>query len=271
MDFKKFAGQASTMINRAVQYTEEKLGNAEKTEYDSHYETLCNQCDGIKLWTEKLLNATQAVVIPNPGNRVEDMLFEKLEKKRPNRLSNLEHLGLDMVQAGQEFGPGTAYGNALIKVGGVQQHIGLAERDFVGSVIKDYIESLQKFLENDVKTIARERSLLDNKRLDLDAAKSRLRKARSLDSQQAAETEVRKCQAEFDRQLEITKLLLEGLRTTQSSHVELLNSFVAAQAAYHQAAHQQMSRLLTDLRSFDQKIDPAMASPPNNPLSTHPI
>jgi endophilin-B len=44
------------------------------------------------------------------GNRVEDFLFEKIEKKRPNRLSNLEYLGLDMIEAGNEFGPGTAYG-----------------------------------------------------------------------------------------------------------------------------------------------------------------
>ena len=42
------------------------------------------------------------------------MLFEKIEKRRPNRLSNLEHLGLDMVQSGTEFGPGTAYGEFYI-------------------------------------------------------------------------------------------------------------------------------------------------------------
>jgi hypothetical protein len=47
------------------------------------------------------------------GNRVEDFLFEKIEKKRPNRLSNLEYLGLDMIEAGNEFGPGTAYGMFL--------------------------------------------------------------------------------------------------------------------------------------------------------------
>jgi endophilin-B len=48
------------------------------------------------------------------GNRVEDFLFEKIEKKRPNRLSNLEYLGLDMIEAGNEFGPGTAYGMLLL-------------------------------------------------------------------------------------------------------------------------------------------------------------
>lgn len=44
------------------------------------------------------------------GNRVEDFLFEKIEKKRPNRLSNLEYFGQDMIEAGNEFGPGTLYG-----------------------------------------------------------------------------------------------------------------------------------------------------------------
>lgn len=44
------------------------------------------------------------------GNRMEDMIFEKIEKRRPNRLSNLEYLGLDMVQAGNNYGPGTPYG-----------------------------------------------------------------------------------------------------------------------------------------------------------------
>lgn len=49
------------------------------------------------------------------GNRVEDFLYEKIEKKRPNRLSNLEYLGLDMIEAGNEFGPGTSYGKSNFK------------------------------------------------------------------------------------------------------------------------------------------------------------
>ena len=48
------------------------------------------------------------------GFRVEDFLFDKMDKKRPNRLSNLEYLGLDMIEAGTEFGPGTAYGKSLL-------------------------------------------------------------------------------------------------------------------------------------------------------------
>lgn len=49
------------------QYTEEKLGNAEKTEFDGHYESLIQQYESTKLWTEKLMTGAQAVLIPNPG------------------------------------------------------------------------------------------------------------------------------------------------------------------------------------------------------------
>ncbi|KAB7504044.1 Endophilin-B1 [Armadillidium nasatum] len=164
MDLKKLAGQAGQLLTRAVQYTEEKLGNAEKTEFDGHYESLIQQYESTKLWTEKLMTGAQAVLIPNPGNRVEDMLFEKIEKRRPNRLSNLEYLGLDMVQAGNEFGPGTAYGSALLKVGGAEQRLGLSEREFVSNSLEGFIQPLHKFLDTEIKTIARERRVLDTKR-----------------------------------------------------------------------------------------------------------
>lgn len=38
------------------------------------------------------------MLTPNPGNRAEDFIFEKIEKKKPTRLSNLEYLGLDMIE-----------------------------------------------------------------------------------------------------------------------------------------------------------------------------
>lgn len=92
------------------QLTEERFGTSEKTELDAHFEHLAERSDSTKLWTEKILGNTEAVLTPNIGNRVEDFLFDKIEKKKPNRLSNLEYLGIDMIEAGNDFGPGTAYG-----------------------------------------------------------------------------------------------------------------------------------------------------------------
>ena len=40
--------------------------------------------------------------------------MEKIDRRRMNRLSNLDYLGVDMVEAGNDLGPGTLYGTSLI-------------------------------------------------------------------------------------------------------------------------------------------------------------
>ncbi|XP_045623103.1 endophilin-B1 isoform X3 [Procambarus clarkii] len=257
MDLKKLAGQAGQFLTRAVQYTEEKIGSAEKTELDGHFESLSLQAESAKQWTEKLLTGAESVLIPNPGNRVEDMIFEKIEKRRPNRLSNLEYLGLDMVQAGNEFGSGTAYGSALLKVGGAEQRLGLVEREYISNAVQGFIQPMRKFLDTEMKTITREKRLLETKRLDLDACKSRLRKARSLDGHSSAEADLRKAQADFDRQAEITKLLLEGVRSSQAAHLRHLNELVEAQAQYYEQSHKVMVELQKDLASLSLSTEDA--------------
>lgn len=61
----------------------------------------------IKKLYDKLYFAYNKFVI---GNRIEDFFYEKIDKKKPNRLSNLEYVGMDMIEAGNNFGPGNAYG-----------------------------------------------------------------------------------------------------------------------------------------------------------------
>ncbi|XP_063234820.1 endophilin-B1 isoform X2 [Bacillus rossius redtenbacheri] len=247
MDFNKLVRDAGTALSRVVQLTEEKLGTSEKTELDAHFENLAERSDTTKLWTEKILRDTEAVLTPNIGNRVEDFLFDKIDKKRPNRLSNLEYLGLDMIEGGNEFGPGTAYGSALIKVGQCQQRLGQTERDFIVSASQCFAQPLRKFLDGEMKTILKERSILESKRLDLDACKNRLRKARSMQGQQTAEKDLRVAQSEFDRQAEITKLLLESIGSSHASHLRCLSEFVETQTRYYAQCHSAMQDLQRDL------------------------
>lgn len=78
------------------------------------------------------------------GNRVEDFIFEKIEKKKPQRLSNIEYLGLDMIEAGGTFGPDGSYGLALIKTGQTEQSLGQVERDFIANTGMCFIQPLRK-------------------------------------------------------------------------------------------------------------------------------
>jgi len=172
------------------QLTEEKLGTTERTEYDLHFQNLAERADVTKTWTEKIVRDTESVLIPNPQNRVEDFIFEKIEKSKPKRLSNLEHLALDMIEAGGDFGQDLPYGQALIKAGQAEQKLGQCEHDFIATSGICFTQPLRKFLEGEMKTIGKERGILETKRLDLDACKNRVKKARSMLGQQSVSKSV---------------------------------------------------------------------------------
>ncbi|KAL3976350.1 transcription factor E2F6 [Sarotherodon galilaeus] len=249
MDFsvKKLASGAGLFLTRAVQFTEEKLGQAEKTELDAQFENLMSRADCTKHWTEKIYRQTEVLLQPNPSARIEEFLFEKLDWKVPSRVTNAELLGQYMQDAAKEFDLGTPYGNTLEKVGECEKRLGEAEREFLQTSAISFLTPLRNFLEGDWRTISKERRLLENLRLDLDACKTRVKKAKVAEAKAAAEHELRIAQTEFDRQAEVTRLLLEGISSTHVNHLRCLHEFVEAQAAYYKQCHLHMQELQKEL------------------------
>ncbi|XP_054076712.1 endophilin-B2 isoform X2 [Rissa tridactyla] len=288
MDFnvKKLASDAGVFFSRAMQFTEEKLGQAEKTELDAHFENLLTRADCTKNWTEKILRQTEVLLQPNPSARVEEFLYEKLDRKVPSRVTNGELLAQYMTEAANDFGPGTPYGKTLIKVGETQRRLGAAERDFIHSASLNFLTPLRNFLEGDWRTISKERRILQNRRLDLDACKARLKKAKAAEAKAAlwsdevekAEHELRLTQTEFDRQAEVTRLLLEGISSTHVNHLRCLHEFVESQTNYYAQCYQYMLDLQKQLGRFsgtfvgntESTSPPAATSPPAVAAATLP-
>ncbi|XP_032933259.1 endophilin-B2 isoform X7 [Catharus ustulatus] len=255
---KKLASDAGVFFSRAMQFTEEKLGQAEKTELDAHFENLLARADCTKNWTEKILRQTEVLLQPNPSARVEEFLYEKLDRKVPSRVTNGELLAQYMTEAANDFGPGTPYGKTLIKVGETQRRLGAAEREFIRSASINFLTPLRNFLEGDWRTISKERRILQNRRLDLDACKARLKKAKAAEAKAAcegdAEHELRLTQTEFDRQAEVTRLLLEGISSTHVNHLRCLHEFVESQTNYYAQCYQFMLDLQKQLGSSKGEI-----------------
>uniref|UniRef100_A0A8C5EXT3 Endophilin-B1 n=1 Tax=Gouania willdenowi TaxID=441366 RepID=A0A8C5EXT3_GOUWI len=277
---RQLASGAGLLFTRAVQFTEEKLGQAEKTELDVTFENLLLRADATKLWTEKIFRQTEVLLQPNPSARIEEFLYEKLDMKAPSRLTNAELLGQYMQDAGKEFGLDSPYGNTLMIVGDCESRLGAAERDFIQTSAISFLSPLRNFLEGDWRTISKERRLLENLRLDLDSCKARVKKAKQAEAKAAtppdfqetrprnyvlsasasalwteevekAEHELRLAQTEFDRQAEVTRLLLEGISSTHVNHLRCLHEFVEAQAAFYKQCHHQMQELQKELGSAD--------------------
>ncbi|NXG92860.1 SHLB2 protein, partial [Stercorarius parasiticus] len=295
------------MTTSFLQFTEEKLGQAEKTELDAHFENLLARADCTKNWTEKILRQTEVLLQPNPSARVEEFLYEKLDRKVPSRVTNGELLAQYMTEAANDFGPGTPYGKTLIKVGETQRRLGAAERDFIHSASLNFLTPLRNFLEGDWRTISKERRILQNRRLDLDACKARLKKAKAAEAKAAAvpdfqetrprnyvlsasasalwsdevekaEHELRLTQTEFDRQAEVTRLLLEGISSTHVNHLRCLHEFVESQTNYYAQCYQYMLDLQKQLGRFsgtfvgnaESTSPPAATSPPAVAAATLP-
>lgn len=72
----------------------------------------------------------------------------------------------------------------MIKTGQTEQKLGQTQREFTTAAENSFIQPLRRFLEGEMKTITREKGILESKRLDLDACKNRVRKARSMLGQQ---------------------------------------------------------------------------------------
>ncbi|XP_062252443.1 endophilin-B1-like [Platichthys flesus] len=286
MDLTRLAADAGQFINRAIQYTGETIGQADKTDLGPGLEELLLLADATKTCTDKIISQTEVVLQPSTGARLEDRLYEHLEWSAPLRPRALEVLGNEMTQAGLELGSNTPYGTALLRCGEVQKQLSEAERKFVQSTNIHFLTPLRSFTEGEHRTIQDERRMLLNKRLDLDIAKSRLKKAHEADQESRnlnanplddaymshvsymfsfmrvkwlkvwaqqitqAEMELRIFQSLFDRQSEITRQLLEGIHNTHTNHMRSLTDFVEAQACFYDQCNQHAQGLQKQLGSI---------------------
>ncbi|CAF1035251.1 unnamed protein product, partial [Didymodactylos carnosus] len=222
----------------------------DKTEFDSNFEQLLARADKTKIWTERLSQHVEGVLQPNPNERLEDFILTKLDQKVVNKPNNLEILGQVMCDAGNDFGPSTQYGSALIKCGNTHLKLGLAEKEFVQSSATSFIQPLKSYLDGEMKSLIKERRTLETKRLDLDAARSKKKKTKANTPTPASpavldnDAEIRNSQTEFDRQYEITRLMLDGVTNSHNHHLRCLNDLVESELQYHK----QSVQVLEDLR-----------------------
>ncbi|XP_058471111.1 endophilin-B1-like isoform X2 [Solea solea] len=256
MDLTRLAVDAGQFINRAIQFTGESLGQAGRTELYPGLEELLTRAEATKTCTDKIISQTEVLLLPNPGARLEDRLYEHLEWSVPPRPRANELLGNEMTQAGLEIGSTTPYGAALLRCGEVQKQLSDEERKFVQSTNIHFLSPLRSYTEGEYRAIQDERRMLLNRRLDLDIAKSRLRKAheaeredRSLNANPLDEDHRSHVSYMFSF-LRVKWLKIWAQQISQTNHLRSLTDFVEAQACYFDQCNQHAQELQKQLASI---------------------
>eukprot|EP01135_Chromosphaera_perkinsii_P005707 Nk52_evm7s359 gene=Nk52_evmTU7s359 len=236
-------------FSRVKQMTEEAINskNVEKTEFDPEVIALSEKCEKQKHQTERLLKTTETYLQPNPNLR----LYEKLNKNDKSE-SPASVLGRSMIESGHDIGP-NPYGQALVKFGAVQDQIGEAWATMTENVKNQFLVPGHSFLDGELKTIEKEKKELKNKRLDLDAAKSKAKNTSNYEKLTQAEEDLKRAKMNYDNQQETVRALLRGLQHTEYRQHQNLVEFAALQMDYFSKCHQLMTNLIEKLH------DPSIA------------
>lgn len=257
-------------FDRAKQFSQEKMGNAVRTEYDQDYMAISGRVESTQTWVNRTSNAARNFIQPNVGARLEDMFNEKvtaaegsnnqnvreLASKIPirkgsaidKRQSYSEILGGTMKQGGKEIGDASQCGHSLVEVGTTFEKIGMLEREYLSDVYNKFFKPFSNHLQVEWGTIGTEKRRLDLARLDLDAAKSKVRGARTPEAMQQNEQKVRECQAAFDRQYEQTKILLTDADRKSAEFTVYLEEFIRSQMDFHDQAHKMLEEAYSKMK-----------------------
>lgn len=270
IDVKKFASDASTFFSRAKQYTEEQLGQVtEKTPLCPEVDHLWGQFEVTNSNITKMKEAIEALLQPNPNLRMEKFVLSKIDSGnqlgRPEDRSNFEQLGYTLSAAAKPVeNTNKSLFQVLGAMGTTETEIANDEKNFVYTTRNNVVRQFHSFIENDAKTIFKEKRILETKRLDLDAAKAKLKKVKTLEMRDQVENEVQGLQIDFDRQQELLKLLLEGVSAHQSTQLRALQEFVDCQTKFLQSAAARAEKLQLLIHSVTGDISNSSSFPRRN-------
>jgi len=245
-------------FDRAKQFSQEKMGNAVRTEFDLEYIQLSARVEATQTNINKSANAARNFLQPNAAARLEDMFNEKVTAAESSTNANLrdiagkipirrgnaletrstysEILGTHMKAGGTEIGDNTQIGGSLVEVGDTFIRMGKMEKEYLKDVYDNFFKPFSNHLQVEWTNINTEKRRLDLARLDLDAAKSKVRGARTPEAMQQNEQKVRESQAAFDRQYEQTKILLTDADRKSAEFTNHLEELVRSQINFHENA-----------------------------------
>jgi len=232
---KQFAHFVKVGYNRARQVTGEKLGTAQRTDYDREFQDLCNRVDKHSFWASMLTSKVELVLQPNPAYRFEDFVSEKIGNEREIRHTYTEQLGICMLNAGSDMSA-SDYGQALLIMGDYENRVGESEHKMIKEA---YVKFVKPFADAAGKegAINTERRTLTALRLDLDAAKNRVRAAKTAEEMKELEHFVDEAQKKFDEQYELTREILEERDQKNADMVVHLEDLAAVQVEYFKDAY----------------------------------
>eukprot|EP00123_Amoebidium_parasiticum_P015064 comp22765_c0_seq1/m.35580 comp22765_c0_seq1/g.35580 ORF comp22765_c0_seq1/g.35580 comp22765_c0_seq1/m.35580 type:complete len:378 (-) comp22765_c0_seq1:306-1439(-) len=247
----RWLGESSArLFTRAVQYTEENLGSAPKTELEGLSGRL--QAAGtLRQQTEKIARELESFLTPEKGFNLEKLVPVAALGKKPADTSDCHRLAATFRSAAEAHGTDTPLGRTLQVSADAEEDVGSEYVDFCANTLAEALRPLRTQLDTDIKVLTEQERRLSMLRLDLDAAKAATRRASTADTRAAADASLRQVQFDFDRQCEAVDCSLDALSDTPVRQAHAVRVLLQLQLEYHRRAVAILHRAMAELPDLD--------------------
>ncbi|KAL5108269.1 Endophilin-B1 [Taenia crassiceps] len=189
----------------------------------------------------RLREQLEALLTPNAVKRVAKKIVVDFKLPSSVDLQRSEKLASVIAKCAVDL-PGTDLSVTLSQCASAHSDLGQSEQEFAMSVQSELILVIRNFLTIHWPEIQKERRKLDLLRADYDRARSEIGK-------KVDESKVAAAKRDFDRQLYLTKLLLQQCKTTREEIANGLAGMAVAQREHFKHCEEIMLRLNTEINS----------------------
>ncbi|XP_031416099.1 SH3-domain GRB2-like 1a isoform X2 [Clupea harengus] len=225
---------------KASQKVSEKVGGAEGTKLDEDFKDLERKADLTSKAIVDVLSRTSEFLQPNPASRAKLSMMSSVSKIRGQARSTGYPqaeglLGECMMKYGNEMGPSTNFGGALLEVGESMRRLAEVKDSLDIDVKQNFIDPFQTLVDKDLKDIQHYLKKMESRRLDYDYKKKRQGKI--------PDEEIRQAMEKFEESREAAASSMHNLLETDSEQVSQLAALVESQLQYHRQASQVLEEL----------------------------
>uniref|UniRef100_A0A3P9Q6R1 SH3-domain GRB2-like 3b n=1 Tax=Poecilia reticulata TaxID=8081 RepID=A0A3P9Q6R1_POERE len=225
-------------FHKASQLLNERLMGAEGTKLDEDFLKM----EKVNVRVCLLMSRTTELLQPNPAYRAKLSMISTVSRIR-GQVRTVGYpqtegmLGKCMLFYGQELGPASEFGGALMDVGGALQKVGQTKDALDVGIKRTFIDPLQGLQQSDMKQIKHQLKKVNSQRLDFDYKKRRRGKV-STESVRLA----------WDKFMTSKELAERSMFVLLDSDVDLIGPLAALIAALLDF-HRNAQRVLLDLQS----------------------
>eukprot|EP00800_Vazella_pourtalesii_P004306 TRINITY_DN1465_c0_g1_i1.p1 TRINITY_DN1465_c0_g1~~TRINITY_DN1465_c0_g1_i1.p1 ORF type:complete len:344 (+),score=83.42 TRINITY_DN1465_c0_g1_i1:61-1092(+) len=246
--------QVRKAFHRTRQFTLEKLGKGEVTEYGPEYTRLCAKVEAIRSYTERVSMEVGYLLQPNPTLRMEEYLMKRMS---PTHGISLPHLALGDSLVNYGKSQEGMFGAYLMNSGAAHKAIGESRRKFMEETSAYLLTPLRAFIDVDLRAASNERRRLGILRLDLDAAKAEYRKCTKTEKLKQLEERMALEDEAYSEQYQKTVDCYKRIVEVHERHLGYFQKYIACYSKYMQESvvHLQGVTTTPPETDMDTKVD----------------